>query len=115
MCWYILKVAVLTGDQQQIFGARLDLFTHLAIIGQSAEAVALWDLIEPMGRSWSRAVYRPGYAEFWFAQFRYWQGDLEEKHLARTEQLLQTGKGRGVIRWLHRPARGVASGAARMA
>jgi hypothetical protein len=98
---YGLKAAILTADQEQIFKARLDLFAYLAVVGQWAEAAALWNLIEPMGRDWSRAGYRPGYAEFWFAQYRFWRGDLEEKHLAGAEQLTRTGKNREGIRRLH--------------
>ena len=98
---YGLKAAVLTGDQEQTFEARLELFGDLAIIGQWVEAAALWDLIEPMGRSWSRAVYGSGYAEFCIAQFRFLRGDLEETHLVRAEELARTGKNRSVVRWLY--------------
>jgi hypothetical protein len=99
---YSLKTAVLTGDHEKTFRVRLDLFANLALGGQWAEAATLWDLIEPMGRDWRRSAYRSGYAEYCYALFRYWQGDLDEKHLAHAEQLLQTGKDRQFARVLHR-------------
>ena len=48
-------------------------------IGQSADAQATWDILDPMGRNWPRAAYRPGAAEGAHAQFRFWQGDLSEE------------------------------------
>ena len=54
-----------------------------------------------MGRDWSRATYRPGDAEYYYAQFRFWQGDLSEEHLVNAEQLAKAGKNRAVIRQLH--------------
>jgi tetratricopeptide (TPR) repeat protein len=55
-----------------------------------------------MGRTWPRARYRPGDAEYQYAQFRFWQGDLSEEHLAHAEQLAQAGKNRFTVRYLHR-------------
>ena len=62
----------------------------------------MWYLLDPMGRDWSRAIYRPGHAESLYAQLRFYQGDMTEDHLARAEQLAQAGKNRLVIRCLHR-------------
>jgi Arc/MetJ-type ribon-helix-helix transcriptional regulator len=98
---YGLRVASLTGNQPQNFWVRVALFRNLATIGQSAEATAAWHQIEAMGRNWPRASYRPGNAEFRYAQFRFWQGDLEEKNLARPESLAQAAKNREVIRWVY--------------
>jgi tetratricopeptide (TPR) repeat protein len=54
-----------------------------------------------MGRNWSRAICRPGDAEYYYAEFRFWRGDLSEEPLAHAEQLAQAGKNRVVIRVLH--------------
>jgi hypothetical protein len=54
-----------------------------------------------MGRNWPRPSYRPGDAEWYYAQFRLWQGDLSEEHLAQAEQLAKTGKNRIIVRYLH--------------
>ena len=96
-----LNRATLSGDNQEIFRARLYRFGQLVTIGQWADAKAIWDLLGPMGRDWPRAVYRPGDAEYSYAQFRFWQGDLSEEHLSRAEQLAQVGKNRIIIRLLY--------------
>jgi hypothetical protein len=96
-----LDLATLIGDDEVIFTARLNRFEQIATIGQWAGAQALWDLLDPMGRNWLRASYRPGDAEVDHTRFRFWQGDLSEEHLAQAEQLAKVGKNRSVIRSLH--------------
>ncbi len=96
-----LNLAVLIDDKEAIFRARLDRFVQLAKLGQWTGAKALWDLLDPMGRDWSRAVYRPGDAECLYAHYRFWQGDLSEEHLTHAEQLAEAGKNRRTIRDLH--------------
>jgi hypothetical protein len=96
-----LNVATLTGVDQHVFKSRLDRFEQLATIGRWAEAQAIWDLLDPMGRNWSRSVYRPGDAEFAHAKFLLWQGLLSERHLAHADQLAQAGKNRSAVRGLH--------------
>jgi predicted Zn-dependent protease len=36
-----------------------------------------------------------------YARFRFWQGDLNEEHLAHAEQLAREGKNRTTVRYLH--------------
>jgi hypothetical protein len=96
-----LSLATLVGDDETIFRIRLERFAQLAAIGQWEDAQAIWDLLGPMGRSWERAIYLPGNAEWIYALFHFWQGDLSEELLARAEQLAQTGKSRAIIRNLH--------------
>lgn len=84
-----------------LFMARLHRFGQLAAIGRWTDAEAMWQLLDPMGRDWQRATYRPGSAERWYAVFRFWQADLEEEHLACAEQLVREGKDRRTIRELH--------------
>jgi len=96
-----LSLATLIDDKETLFFARLLRFQQLATIGQWPDAEAMWRLLDPMGRSWQRAVYRPGHAEFSYAQLRFYQGDMTEDHLARAEQLAQAGKNRFIIRALH--------------
>jgi hypothetical protein len=98
---WTLDLATLIGDNNQIFRARYDRLEQLATIGQWAEAKAIWELLDPMGRNWSRYLYRPGDAEYRYAQFRFWQGDLSEEHLTHAEQLAKAGKNRLVVRRLH--------------
>jgi tetratricopeptide (TPR) repeat protein len=96
-----LNVATLTGDDVAVFRAQLDRFAQLARIGRWADAQAIWDLLDPMGRNWPRRLYRPGDAEYGFAQFCFWQGDMSEEHLAHAEQLAKAGKNRITVRNLH--------------
>jgi hypothetical protein len=96
-----LAIAMTTDDQGELFRARLDRFQQLSSLGRLEEAQALWDALDPMGRSWRLSVYRPGAAEYYYAQFRFARGDLLEEHLARAEELAQSGKSRVLIRNLH--------------
>lgn len=97
-----LEVATLSENKQNVFMSRLVLFADQSGLGHWAEAAATWSLLAPMGRDWSRAVYRPGQAEKLYAEFHFWQGSLEEEHLAEAERLAAQGKDRGIIRALHR-------------
>lgn len=97
-----LEVATLSEDKENVFGGRLDLFANQSRLGQLSEAAATWCLLDPMGRDWSRNVYRPGRAEQYYAQFHLWQGSLQEEHLAEAERLAAHGKDRTIIRYLHR-------------
>jgi len=96
-----LEVATLTEDKKIIFGSRLDLLVVQSRLGQWAEAAATWSLLDPMGRDWPRAIYRPGQAEQHYAEFHFWQGSLQDAHLAEAERLAAQGKDRSIIRNLH--------------
>jgi hypothetical protein len=96
-----LDLATLKGNNAGIFIARLDLFSWLSDVGKYKEAEAMWQLINPMGRDWSRSLYPQGEAEYWHAQLRFRQGDLREEDLVVAEQLTQTGQSRQFIRRLH--------------
>lgn len=85
-----------------LFRARMDRFRQLANRGQWADAEAMWQLLDPMGRDWSRSIYRPGDAEYNYANFEFRKGDLREEHLVHAEQLATVGKNRPIIRSLHR-------------
>ena len=97
-----LNLATLSDNEETIFHARQGRFQQLARIGQWAEAKATWDLLDPMGRNWPRAIYRPGDAEYYYVRFRFWRCDLSEKHLAHAERLAKVGKNRLAVRVLHR-------------
>jgi hypothetical protein len=96
-----LNLATVRDDKERIFRARQYRFAQLASIGQWADAKAIWDLLDPMGRDWSRNTYRPGDVESDYAQFRFWQGDLREEHLVRAERLARAAKNRIAVRGLH--------------
>ena len=70
-------------------------------MGQWKDAEAMWQLLHPMGRNWKRSVYRPGEAEYSYAQFRFYKGDVTDEHLDHAEQLSKVGKVRVLIRGLH--------------
>lgn len=87
---------------QSIFLSRLMLFAAQSKIGQWAEATTTWTALDPMGREWSRVVYRAGRAELNYALFRFWEGTLREDDIITAEALAAVGKDRGIIRSLHR-------------
>jgi hypothetical protein len=97
-----LDIANLSGDNETLFCARLDLFWMLAVCGRRKEAEAMWQLLNPMGRTWKRNSYRLGEAEYWYARFHFWKGDLREEHLAHAEKLAKIGRSRHTIRDLYR-------------
>lgn len=97
-----LEVATVSEVEQNVFMNRLFLFYDQSRLGHWAEAAATWSLLDPMGRNWNRAVYRPGQAETYYAGFHFWQGSLQEAHLAEADRLAAQGKDRGMIRKLHR-------------
>ncbi|MEM9367225.1 MAG: DUF4062 domain-containing protein [Planctomycetota bacterium] len=96
-----LEVATLSAKTEHIFGSRLDLFAAQSRLGQWEEAAATWSLLDPMGRVWDRAVYRPGMSEKLYAEFQFWQDGLQEAHLVEAECLAAQGKDRTIVRDLH--------------
>lgn len=93
-----LELAEPLDSKQDLFLARYTLFTSLTILGDWAAAEALWKELDPMGRRWSRTVYRPGDAEDWYAEFRFRRGNLTEEILEKTEGLASEGKNRVTLR-----------------
>lgn len=100
-CSLALDLAALMDDEAHLFAARLLRFYQNVTVGQWAEAEAMWQLLDPMGRDWSRSIYRPGDAEFVYAYFQFYKGDLREEDLAHAEQLAKEGKNRPTVRYLH--------------
>jgi tetratricopeptide (TPR) repeat protein len=96
-----LEVAVLRNDAQDLFMNHLFHFANLSRMGQWAEAKAIWLLIDPMGRSWTRQIYRPGMAEHICALFHFKQGTLQHEHLVVAERFASEGKNRQTVRDLH--------------
>ena len=99
---FALDIATLRDNEEDLFCSRIDLFAQFTIFNQRKDAEAMWQLLDPMGRNWSRSIYRSGDAECLYAEFLFRQGDLKEKHLVWAEQLAQAGRSRAVIRDLHR-------------
>ncbi len=97
-----LDLATVMDSDGDLFVSRLLRFGDLSCIGSWPDAEAIWLLLDPMGRDWPRAVYRPGTAEHRFAQLYFWMGDLQEEHLANAERLATEGKNRLAVRDLHR-------------
>lgn len=96
-----LEMADVDDDQQGLFRLYVTRLHYQSILGKWAEAKTTWRLLDPMGRDWSRAVYRPGNAELVYALFQYRKGTLQETHLATAEQLAAEGKNRTTIRSLY--------------
>lgn len=96
-----LDLATVRESQAHLFRNRLVLFADQSRVGRWGEAEATWRLLDPMGRDWPRALYRPGRAEERFALFHFWHGSLTEGHLTRAEHLTIRGNNRQSIRELH--------------
>jgi len=82
-----IKLAHPSGDKAQLFLGRLLLFRIEARLGRSAESGRTWGLLDPMGRNWTRNLYRQGEAEQSFAESQLWQGTLAEHHLTSAAEL----------------------------
>lgn len=87
-----------TDDPESLFSARLYVFVDLVVAGRWAEAEAMWQLLDPMGRNWHRAAYRPGDAEFQHASLVFRKGELNEEQIAKVEKLATAGRNRWAIR-----------------
>lgn len=96
-----LELASTITDTDALFRARLIRFAFLRTIGRQVEAQAFWELLDPMGRNWPRNVYRPGEAEYEYAQLCFERGDLREEQLTQVEELARNGKNRRQLREIH--------------
>lgn len=96
-----IDLATLIDSEPDLFDGRLGRFRQLSVVGRWKEAEEAWQTLDPMGRRWTRSSYRPGDAEYAYALFHFWQGELTEEHLVNAEQLARAGKNRGVVRRLH--------------
>ena len=101
VCSFQNDLAVVRDDKESLFIGRLSHLAHYARIGQWANADAIWEVLNPMGRAWPRRAYRPGNVEWRYAEFQFWKGTLREEHLAAAERLANEGKNRVTIRYLH--------------
>ncbi len=97
-----LKFSTACDDQEKVFLSQLDYFTDLTLTGRYAEAESTWQALDPMGRNWSRARYRPGDAEWAYSLFQFHRGFLRESHLTDAERLASLGKNRIRLRGIHR-------------
>lgn len=94
-------LARLNHCKENLFVARLNRFNQLARTGRWNDANVMWQLLDPMGRHWAHHLYRAGEAEYYYARFRFYQGDMTAEHLCRAEKLSTAAKDRLGIRWLH--------------
>jgi Domain of unknown function (DUF4062)/AAA domain, putative AbiEii toxin, Type IV TA system len=97
-----IDLATLIDSDYMLFNARLGRFLQLAVLGRWSEAEEMWQTLDPMGRDWPRVSYRPGDAEYAYALFRFWRGELREEHFAQAELAARAGKNRPTVRALHR-------------
>jgi Domain of unknown function (DUF4062) len=102
-CMLALRLAEVLDDPEMLFRTRLNQFVALALVGHWDAAETMWNLLDPMGRDWSRSVYRPGYAENARLEFLLFPlGRLTEGDLDAAERLAHTGQNRRAIRELNR-------------
>jgi hypothetical protein len=96
-----LEAGTVFEEDEWIFTSRLYLFNDWITLGQWTEADATWAALDPMGRKWPWAAYRPGRAEYLFALSEFWRGRLDEAHLVAAENLVTQSQNRLDIRRLH--------------
>jgi hypothetical protein len=97
-----LRLAEALDDPAALFMARQKYMVVLAQAGRWDDAETMWNLVDPMGRGWPRASYRPGDAELnRLASVLFPQGRLTERDLAAAERLARTGQNRTAMRELH--------------
>jgi hypothetical protein len=96
-----LDLATTLDDAENLFRSRLFIFYHQSRIGQWQAAETAWRQLDPMGRNWSRAIYRQGLAEEYFAHARFWQGAMKEEHLTAAATLAEQDNNRLTLRRLH--------------
>jgi len=94
----VLELAQQFDSNEDTFVARLFLFGSLTDLGNWTEAEALWVELDQMARPSSRAIYRPGDAEYHYAMFCLQRGDLTDDILKKTERLVDKGKNRRTSR-----------------
>ncbi|MBL8179060.1 MAG: DUF4062 domain-containing protein [Bryobacterales bacterium] len=92
-----LGFALLSGDAESIFLARMIRFRHLFNEGNWQAAQEEWDQLDRLGRNWHRAAYRPGEAEERFAEFCLLRGMLTESILENAEQTARKGRSKLTI------------------
>ncbi|MVM31465.1 DUF4062 domain-containing protein [Spirosoma sp. HMF4905] len=99
---FALLLVAIDEDDKSLFADRLDMFENLSRFGQWTAAKDMWNLLDPMSRNWTRTIYRPGRAEYCYAQFRFFEGDFREEYLIHAEKLATEGKNRSIIRDIHK-------------
>ena len=97
----VFDIAALIENAQSLFIVQLCRFAQLGMLGQWTDAESMWKRLDPMGRMWTRSVYRPGDAEYEYTVFRFQRRTLKERHLTQAEELAKVGKNRRIIRLLH--------------
>jgi hypothetical protein len=88
-------------NEVNIFVSLLQRFSLQSSLAQWPAAAETWQLLDPMGRKWSRSAYRQGDAEFQFARAMFWQGHLQEEHLSTAATLAEQDHNRRTIRNVH--------------
>lgn len=99
---FALDISVLKDIKADLFKTRLRRFGQLVSRGQWDAAEEIWQLLEPMSRSWPRSDYIPGTVEFYHVWFHFYRGSVREEHLAHAEQTARSGKNRPAVRALLR-------------
>ncbi|MBE7172945.1 MAG: DUF4062 domain-containing protein [Williamsia sp.] len=88
-------------NEEQSFMITFQRFSLLARIGNWAAA---WDTLGMIGKEMSyRPIphFQPGYAEYLYARFRFWKGDIQNEHIALAKQRALKGGNHKIIRDIH--------------
>ena len=86
-----MEVAELIEVDSRIFKARMDLYRHYGQCGEWSSSQKIWEQLNPMGRSWNRAVCRPGDVERYYCEVQFWKGELREEDVLDAMRLAEKG------------------------
>jgi tetratricopeptide (TPR) repeat protein len=91
----------LVHSREHTFIGRELLFHNQTVLGQWEAAEETWRLLDAMGRNWERSYYVQGEAEMSFARSQFWQGTMQEGHLAAASSLAEKDNNRATLREVH--------------
>jgi tetratricopeptide (TPR) repeat protein len=97
-----LELSHLREYPEDVFKSLLLLFVNQSRIGNWDAASETWQQLDPMGRNWTRAVYRQGRAEYQYAEFLFWQNQLTDSALKSAMTSAEVDHNRVVLRRTHR-------------
>ena len=93
-----LEIADANDEEEWKFISKLHLFEIYSLFGHHHQAGRIWKELNPMGRDWSRGVYRSGDAESFQANALFRSNKLTEAILDRLDFIAHNGRNRSCIR-----------------
>ncbi|MBM3783139.1 MAG: hypothetical protein FJW30_02205 [Acidobacteria bacterium] len=96
----IFDVAQLTENREWLYLNHLYTFDEFSRIGNWQEAERHWEALSSLPIPYSRAIYRPGDTEWYFAWHQLRRGQLRPEDIDKAETLARAGDNRFALRKL---------------